>query len=131
MKRLEMPHTDTEVLDDPNTETFGEILAEVDAALPTQPSQQDHDSTTALVTERGRTHGAFSDHARCTQKLKDVVKIELYKRHQRGQPELSVQHKESIDMILHKIGRIIAGEATFDDHWDDIAGYAKIANKVF
>lgn len=83
--------------------------------------------TQTLVNERGKTHGDFADHARITQLLKDVIKIELVRRHQRGQPKLTSTQKESIDMILHKIGRVVAGEAGFQDHWDDIAGYAKIA----
>jgi hypothetical protein len=29
-------------------------------------------------------------------------------------------------MIAHKIGRIIAGDPDFRDHWDDLAGYATL-----
>ena len=43
---------------------------------------------------------------------------------------LSDTQKESLEMIVHKIGRILAGDPSFQDHWDDIAGYAKIANGV-
>lgn len=35
--------------------------------------------------------------------------------------------RESLSMIFHKIGRILAGDPNFRDHWDDIAGYAKLA----
>lgn len=84
-------------------------------------------TTEALVTERGKTHGDFADHARITQRLKDVILVEQVKRTRRGQPRLTDTQKESLDMILHKIGRIVAGEPGFPDHWDDIAGYAKIA----
>lgn len=31
---------------------------------------------------------------------------------------------EAIDMILTKISRICAGDPNYEDHWDDIAGYA-------
>lgn len=88
-------------------------------------------ATLALVGERGKTHGKFSDHARITQSFKRLAHAELYRRHQRGQPPLTDQQNESIDMILHKLGRIIAGESGFADHWADIAGYAEIANKEF
>jgi hypothetical protein len=81
-----------------------------------------------LLNERGKTHGNYTDHARTTQRLKGIVAIEIMARAQRGQPELSYEALESIEMILHKIGRIIAGDANFQDHWDDIAGYAKLAN---
>lgn len=85
----------------------------------------------ALTNERGKTHGSFTDHARITQQLKHVMQGELALRRARGQNDLTAQHIESLEMIAHKIGRIIAGDPTFQDHWDDIAGYAHIANKKF
>lgn len=85
-------------------------------------------TTEALVTERGKTHGRFEDHAAATQDLKATFDMHEKKRLSRGQPELTSMQRESIEMILHKIGRIIAGDASYADHWDDIAGYAKIAN---
>lgn len=85
----------------------------------------------ALITERGHTHGAFSDHARYTQQLKSVAYRAYNERAKRGQQALTNQQKESLEMILHKIGRILAGDASFQDHWDDIGGYAHIANKEF
>lgn len=84
--------------------------------------------TDQLVTARKSTHGAFEDHARVTQCFKDVFNVELAQRAARKQPPLSDTQKESIEMILHKLGRIIAGDASFADHWNDIAGYARIAN---
>lgn len=80
--------------------------------------------TQDLLAQRGTTHGAFSDHARITQRLKAILRMERLARHKRGQPELNHMQLEALEMILHKIGRIIAGEASFQDHWDDIAGYA-------
>jgi hypothetical protein len=39
--------------------------------------------------------------------------------------------QESLDMIAHQIGRIIAGDPGFADHWADIAGYAQlVANRL-
>lgn len=84
-----------------------------------------------LTNERAKTHGSFADHARCTRRLKDVINDEHIHRVTRGQSVLSSQQAEAIDMILHKIGRVMAGDASFQDHWDDIAGYAHIANKDF
>lgn len=88
------------------------------------------DETEILLNNRGRTHGDFADHARITQELKNVVNTELFRRVDgRKQTPLTHVQLESIDMILHKIGRIIAGDASFADHWDDIAGYARLASK--
>lgn len=89
------------------------------------------DDAAKLTDERGKTHGAFSDHARITISLKAVFTAEYEARCGRGQPYLNDQQREALDMIAHKIGRIIAGDPSFQDHWDDIAGYAHIANKEF
>lgn len=81
--------------------------------------------TEALLNERGKTHGDFRDHADTTQRLKHVFT-------QGCQPtlhKLSVVQREAVDMILHKLGRIAAGDPNFADHWDDIAGYAKLVSQ--
>ena len=70
-----------------------------------------------LLEERGKTHGDFRDHALITQTIKALYA---------GKVLDSVQ-RESLDMIAHKIGRIIAGDPDHIDHWDDIAGYATLA----
>ena len=41
-------------------------------------------------------------------------------------PDLSPSQAESLDMIAHKIGRILAGDPFVKDHWADIAGYAEL-----
>jgi hypothetical protein len=33
---------------------------------------------------------------------------------------------EALEMIVHKIGRIVNGNPNKVDHWVDIAGYAKL-----
>lgn len=34
--------------------------------------------------------------------------------------------REALDMIFHKIGRIVCGDPNYADSWHDIAGYAKL-----
>jgi len=75
-------------------------------------------TTEALLHERGKTHGDFSVHAQITPA--SDVPINAW-------AGLTKTQAESLDMIVHKIGRIIAGDADFRDHWDDIAGYAKLS----
>lgn len=87
------------------------------------------DATEALLNERGKTHGDFRDHARITQELKGVVYKALRKREIEGRPELTLCQRETLDMIAHKIGRILAGDPNTADHWDDIAGYAKLISR--
>ena len=86
------------------------------------------DAVKALLNERGKTHGNYTDHARITQAIKGVMIDELLLRSSRGQDRLSPEALESLDMIAHKIGRILAGQWDHPDHWRDIAGYAKLVN---
>jgi hypothetical protein len=37
-----------------------------------------------------------------------------------------VDQAEALDMIFHKIGRILNGDPNYADSWIDIAGYAKL-----
>ena len=82
----------------------------------------------AILEERGQTHGDFIDHAACAQDLKKVFRHHHQRRLKRGQNPLTNMQMEAIEMNFHKLGRIVAGQSEFQDHWDDIAGYAKIAN---
>jgi hypothetical protein len=77
-----------------------------------------------LLVEREKTHGSFIEHATITQALKDQM------HHGANWSKLSCRHKESLEMIQHKIGRILGGNPEYKDHWDDIAGYAKLASEA-
>jgi hypothetical protein len=39
---------------------------------------------------------------------------------------LSDDKRESLEMIAHKIGRILNGDPDYDDSWLDIEGYSKL-----
>ncbi len=77
-------------------------------------------SVQETLDERQSTHGDFADHARVTQMLKTVI------QNQPGWKSLNAMQRESLDMITHKIGRIMAGNPNHADHWHDIQGYAKL-----
>lgn len=79
-----------------------------------------------LLIDRAKTHGDFNVHARISQSIKKILLEENDKRLERDQIPLTDRQIESLTMIAHKIGRIIAGDSTYCDHWDDIAGYAKL-----
>ncbi|HGW1316989.1 TPA: hypothetical protein ACNMQ1_005106 [Klebsiella pneumoniae] len=76
--------------------------------------------TEALITERGSRYGKFKDGADIMQSLKDTM------RDVDGWNNLTAIQKEALDMIQHKIGRILNGDPTYDDSWKDIAGYATL-----
>lgn len=74
------------------------------------------------LTERGNRYGVFTGHAEVTQQLKQVVVNELAARDK----TLAADQQEALDMIFHKIGRVINGDPDYADSWVDIAGYAKL-----
>lgn len=76
--------------------------------------------TEALITERGNRYGKFKDGAEIMQELKTVM------REVDGWHNLTPSQREALDMIQHKIGRILNGDPTYDDSWKDIAGYATL-----
>lgn len=79
----------------------------------------------ALIAERGSRYGKFKDGADIMQSLKDVM------REVDGWNNLTPSQKEALDMIQHKVGRILNGDPNYDDSWKDIAGYATlIANEL-
>ena len=79
--------------------------------------------TNELLDERNKTHGSFIVNSRVSQALKDVIRKEpTYE-------SLGIIHREAFDHMFGKIGRIMAGQFTFDDHWDDLAGYAQLPKK--
>lgn len=77
------------------------------------------------LKERGARYGKFEDHAWVTQRLKRIVTEELRRQNKCVEPD----QQEALDMIFHKIGRIVAGDADYADSWIDIAGYATLVAK--
>jgi hypothetical protein len=77
-----------------------------------------------LLVEREKTHGSFKKNADLSQAIKKIMHDPF------GETVhpyvLSSVHKEALDMIALKLSRILSGQANFRDHWDDIAGYAKL-----
>lgn len=72
------------------------------------------------LDERGSRYGVFAEHARITQLQKDFF------RSLPNWEKLSMSQRESLDMIAHKIGRIMNGDPTYADSWVDLAGYAQL-----
>ena len=56
-----------------------------------------------------------------TQNLKRVLWAST-----RAYERLTDSQRETLEMICHKMGRIIAGNPHEQDHWVDIAGYATL-----
>lgn len=75
------------------------------------------------LNERGARYGKFSDHARIAQQLKDVVWENIS---QEKFDAMAPDQKEALEMICHKIARILNGDPDYSDSWIDIAGYAQL-----
>lgn len=73
-----------------------------------------------VLGERGRLYGDFSVHAKITQDLKCIMQQSL------RWDVLNCPQREALEMIAHKIGRILNGDPNYADSWLDIAGYAKL-----
>ena len=72
--------------------------------------------------ERGARYGTFQGHAEVTQHLKAYYREQLAKRGK----TLEADQYEALDMVMHKIGRIVNGDPDYADSWVDVAGYAKL-----
>lgn len=76
----------------------------------------------ATLDTRAKDYGLFKDGAALMQSLK------------RNLAEHAAQHDktfaddqwEALEMIVHKMGRIVNGNPDVVDHWVDIAGYATL-----
>ena len=79
-------------------------------------------SVNTLLQERALQYGTFVSLAKTAQEFKSVLYRELGSRNKR----LADDQAEALDMILHKIARIINGNADHVDSWADIAGYATL-----
>lgn len=73
------------------------------------------------LKDRGKVHGNFVDNANIAQYIKD-----RYRSIDTNWDTMSNSMQEALDMIGHKIARILAGDPTHVDHWHDIAGYATL-----
>ncbi len=72
------------------------------------------------LAERGSRYGDFGKHASVSQAIKAVL---FDCRHRESLPAYQV---EALEMIAHKMARIVNGDPDFHDSWHDIVGYAKL-----
>jgi Domain of unknown function (DUF6378) len=77
-------------------------------------------SLTQILEERPKAHGDFTDVAACAQATKDLW------RSRPGWDKLTKTQREGLEMIAHKVARVLSGNPNHLDHWQDLAGYATI-----
>jgi len=77
----------------------------------------------AILGERGKRYGLFRYHASIAQGLKREMRVQVGDEKWRA---LADDQREALEMIQHKVARILNGDPDYADSWDDIAGYAKL-----
>lgn len=87
-----------------------------------KPNEGDETDVDTVLDARAKDYGKFIEGAEIMQMLKRLVHNYI---EDRGTP-LAFDQREAIDMIIHKLGRIINGNPDKVDHWVDIAGYATL-----
>lgn len=77
-------------------------------------------SIDSTLAERGSRYGSFAEHARITQNIKAAMSDSP------NWSTLSPDKKEALEMLAHKMGRILNGDPEYHDSWHDIIGYTKL-----
>lgn len=96
---------------------------ELEASCVGTSEQVNEPSVDATVEERGSRYGAFKDGADIMQSLKTVM------RDTPNWSSLTPSQREALEMIQHKIGRILNGDPNYTDSWHDIQGYARLVEE--
>lgn len=77
-------------------------------------------SVQETLTQRGTTYGLFADHAAISQALKAVM------HRTPGWSDLAPDQREALEMVQHKIARILNGNPDYVENFRDIAGYSTL-----
>jgi hypothetical protein len=72
------------------------------------------------LTERGKRYGEFKEHAEISQNLKRTMWATP------RWVDLPDDIKEALEMIQHKIARVLNGDPEYDDNYRDVAGYSQL-----
>ena len=106
-----------------------EALNAIENALRAAPgeiievSPSEMDNVLRIIEQRRTVHGEFRDNAGITQ----AFKYQLTQG--KNWNDLTAIQKEALEMIVHKIGRILSGDPNHKDHWTDIIGYARLVEQ--
>jgi len=77
------------------------------------------------LNQRDKLYGGFANVAELSQNLKNTLR-----KHEANEElcieKLTPAQVEALEMIEHKISRILNGDPNLKDNWVDIAGYATL-----
>ena len=75
------------------------------------------------LIDRAAKCGDFKNVSEVTQGIKRTM------QDSKNWGSISDDKKEALDMIAHKIGRLLSGDSDHIDSWHDIAGYSKLIER--
>lgn len=75
------------------------------------------------LNARSARYGTFAGQASISQTMKGLM------RQSPNWNILDSDMAEALDMIQHKVARILNGDPRYADSWHDIAGYATLVDK--
>ena len=73
-----------------------------------------------VLNQRQSTYGSFTKNAEVSQMLK------YFMTQGTNYKQMPVAHREALEMIVHKIARIVNGDPYYIDNWIDICGYSQL-----
>ena len=87
-----------------------------------EPFIQEDTNIDETLDARAQDYGKFKDGAALMQAIKRTL-ADHARMHNKT---FADDQWDALEMIVHKIGRIVNGNPDKVDHWVDIAGYAKL-----
>jgi hypothetical protein len=82
--------------------------------------QPEDNTVEQVLEERGKDYGDYVGKALFIQGVKYLM------RKGPSWNAMDADMRESMEMIAHKMGRVVYGDPNYADSWIDIAGYAKL-----
>ena len=79
-----------------------------------------HTELAELLEERSHHYGLFTGIGKHAQRIKNAIHAGD------NWPSLRDDEREALDMLAHKLARILSGDPEIVDHWLDAAGYLKL-----
>ena len=76
-----------------------------------------------ILKDRAGSYGRFATNALISQRLKMVMHLSPKWN------SLAPDQKEALYQITSKISRLLTGDTTHVDSWDDIAGYSLLVSR--
>ena len=76
--------------------------------------------TDQILSDREQTHGLFREVASYSQAFKNMM------RTSRNWQRLDVAQAQALEVVADKVARILCGDPSYQDHWQDGAGYFEL-----